>query len=243
MELLERSLTEPRCFEELVVIHGTRLHAYLARRAPAAADDLLSEVWLAAFEGRHAYDPARGERAEGPATPRGPYPVPVAEGKSRREDAEGRVPSMPLLDRTDREILRILQKDGRTSNSEMARQLGTTETTVRKRIAAMRDKDLFEIVAVPTPRLAGYNVSAIIGLSVQLPHLSEVSQELVELSEVRYCGVSTGRFDLIIEAFFYDNEHLLRFTTEVLGSLPGITDVETSLILRIEKFSYEWELG
>ncbi|TDB92431.1 Lrp/AsnC family transcriptional regulator [Actinomadura sp. 7K534] len=152
-------------------------------------------------------------------------------------------PSLSALDGTDREILRILQKDGRTSNSEIARRLGITETTVRKRIASMRERELIEIVAVPTPRLAGYSISAIIGLSVHLTHLREVSRQLIEAPEVRYCGLSTGRFDVMIEAFFYDREHLLRFTTEVLGGLPGITDVETSLILRIEKFSYEWELG
>ncbi|WP_131732841.1 Lrp/AsnC family transcriptional regulator [Actinomadura formosensis] len=166
-----------------------------------------------------------------------------------KEDSQGGMrpghiaPSLSVLDSTDREILRILQKDGRTSNSAIARRLGITETTVRKRIAAMRDRDLIEIVAVPTPRLAGYNISAIIGLSVSLTHLREVSQKLVEAPEVRYCGLSTGRFDVMIEAFFYDKEHLLRFTTEVLGALPGITAVETSLILKIEKFSYEWELG
>ncbi|TYC14368.1 Lrp/AsnC family transcriptional regulator [Actinomadura syzygii] len=167
-------------------------------------------------------------------------------GKERAGDgarAGQATPSMAALDSTDREILRILQKDGRTSNSAIARTLGITETTVRKRIAAMRERDLMEIVAVPTPRLAGYNISAIIGLSVSLPYLREVSQALVGAPEVRYCGLSTGRFDVMIEAFFYDKEHLLRFTTDVLGALPGITAVETSLILKIEKFSYEWELG
>jgi RNA polymerase sigma-70 factor (ECF subfamily) len=47
-------------FEELVVAHSAALHGYLARRAPAAADDLLAEVWLRAFAGRAGYDPARG---------------------------------------------------------------------------------------------------------------------------------------------------------------------------------------
>lgn len=41
-------------------LYGGRVHAYLARRSPGSADDLLSEVWLAAFEGRHRYDPALG---------------------------------------------------------------------------------------------------------------------------------------------------------------------------------------
>ncbi|KAB7746202.1 AsnC family transcriptional regulator [Nostocoides sp. F2B08] len=146
------------------------------------------------------------------------------------------------LDGTDREILKILQQDGRTSNTEIARRLGMTETTIRKRIASMRANEYFEIVAVPTPQVAGYNLSAIIGLSVRLPHIREASEVLSSQREVRYLGVATGRFDLIVEAFFLDNDHLLSFTTDVLGSLPGIIDVETSLILRIEKFSYEWEV-
>jgi RNA polymerase sigma-70 factor, ECF subfamily len=47
-------------FAELVTAHGSDLHGYLARRVPGAADDLLSEVWLAAFAGWRRYDPERG---------------------------------------------------------------------------------------------------------------------------------------------------------------------------------------
>jgi Lrp/AsnC family transcriptional regulator for asnA, asnC and gidA len=146
------------------------------------------------------------------------------------------------IDDTDREILRVLRADGRTSNTEIARRLGFTETTVRKRLAALLESDLVQIVAVPSPRLAGLTVSAIIGISVQLRALEKVADALTVRPEVRYCGVSTGRYDLIIEAFFADNEHLVTFSKDVLGPMEGITDVETSLILKIEKFSYEWEI-
>ena len=60
-ELLARSLVEPELFEQLVARHGVRVHAYLRRRAPDAADDLLSEVWLAAFAGRDTYRDDLGE--------------------------------------------------------------------------------------------------------------------------------------------------------------------------------------
>lgn len=62
-DLVARSLDEPGVFEELVSLHGARIHAYLYRRASRDADDLLCEVWLAAFEGRHRYDPSKGEVA------------------------------------------------------------------------------------------------------------------------------------------------------------------------------------
>lgn len=160
-----------------------------------------------------------------------------SEGNSRGSETQ------VFLDEVDREILRVLQIDGRTSNTEIARKLGITETTVRKRIAAMRENEYFEIVAIPTPKVANYNISAIMGFAVVLHNLQEVVDALTERPEVRYCGMSTGRFDVIVEAFFTDNDHLLSFTTDVLAKLPGIRDVETSLILNIAKFSYEWDLG
>lgn len=147
-----------------------------------------------------------------------------------------------ILDSLDREIVRILQVDGRTSNSEIARRTGVTETTVRKRLAGILDRDLIEIVAVPTPRLAGHTISAIIGLSVRLDSLKNIAKSLSATTEVRYCGISTGRYDLIIEAFFSSQDHVVNFCTDVLGAMDGIVDVETSLILKIEKFGYDWDV-
>lgn len=147
------------------------------------------------------------------------------------------------IDETDRKIIRILQKNGRTTNTEIARALGLTETTIRKRIAALLDEDFINIVAVPTPRAPGAaTMSAIIGVSVKLGDLDAVSKELAQAPEVRYLGLTTGRYDMIVEAFFTNTEHVLEFVSGRLGSLPGVTGVETSLVLRIEKFSYEWDL-
>ncbi len=148
----------------------------------------------------------------------------------------------PLIDGVDRAIIRLLQKDGRASNTEIGRELGLTETTIRKRVARLCGEGLISIVAVPTPQAIGMTTSAIIGISVQLQHIHGVSDQLVSLPEVRYVGASTGRYDLIVEAFFSDHEHLLEFVTHELGGMPGITAVETSLILKVAKFSYEWEI-
>ena len=146
------------------------------------------------------------------------------------------------VDATDRDIIRVLQRNGRTSNTEIGRALGLTETTIRKRIARLLDEGLVNIVAVPTPRAVGVTMSAIIGISVNLGDLDAVSQTLSRAPEVRYLGLSTGRYDIIVEAFFDDSEHLLAFVSQNLGGLPGVTGVETSIILRVDKFSYEWEL-
>ncbi len=165
-----------------------------------------------------------------------------ASGKSRPRERRLARAQASALDEVDRAIIRLLQRDGRASNTEMGRELGLTEATIRKRVARLVAEDLISVVAVPTPEAVGMTTSAIIGISVQLQHLHGVSAELVTLPEVRYVGVSTGRYDLIVEAFFADHEHLLEFVSSQLGAMNGVTAIETSLILKVAKFSYEWEI-
>lgn len=146
------------------------------------------------------------------------------------------------LDELDLQIIVALQINGRTSNSKMARSFAVSEATIRNRVARLLEEDLINIRAVPTPRAVGMTMSAIMGVSVQLSQLDEVVSQLANCSEVRYVGVATGRHDIMIEAFFTDQNHLLDFVSHRLGGLSGVTRVETSLILKVAKFSYEWEV-
>lgn len=151
-------------------------------------------------------------------------------------------PPARKVDALDRRIIGFLQRDGRMTNTEMARQLRVTETTVRKRVATLIDQGLLAVVGVPDPSIAGLTLSAIIGIRAHLKALRQVSLQLRSYPEVRYVGLTTGRYDVIIEAFFTDQEHVLEFVTGRLGSLEGVVAVESSLILKVEKFSYEWEI-
>ena len=148
-----------------------------------------------------------------------------------------------ILDELDQRVIKILQVDGRRPNTEIARELHVSETTVRKRVTQLVSRGLINIVAVPTPKAVGMNLSAIIGISVTLPRLREISEELKRQREVRYVGVSTGRYDIIVEAFFFDQQHFLDFISSRLSRMEGITGLETSIILDIVKFSYEWEIA
>jgi Lrp/AsnC family transcriptional regulator for asnA, asnC and gidA len=165
-------------------------------------------------------------------------------GRDEQEPVTGAVRGRGRrVDDLDRRIIKMLQVDGRLSNTEIARSLEITETTVRKRIAHLLDERLISIVAVPTPEASGMLLSAILGVSVELTAIHDVAETIRTYREVRYVGMSAGRYDLMVEAFFTDQEHLLEFVTGKLGCLPGITSLETSIILKVVKFSYEWEIA
>jgi len=169
--------------------------------------------------------------------------VRVGTDRDRPEGANppGTGPAFPY-DAVDRRVIALLQRDGRTSNTAIARELGLAEATVRRRIARLLDSGTIRVVAVPSPHMVGLTLSAIIGISCDLQRLDEVAQTVAGLTETRYLGYSTGASDLIIEAFFYSHQHLLDFLTQKIASIPGVTRTETNIILKVAKFSFEWEL-
>lgn len=142
----------------------------------------------------------------------------------------------------DKRIVRRLQKNARTPNTEIARALGVTETTIRNRVARLLDDGLIEVVAVVNPDATDATMSAFLDVTLHPTDLDAVVDVLRARNEVRYLGLTLGRSQLIIEAFFRDHEHLLRFQTEVIGMLPGVLTVETAIVVRVAKFSYEWEI-
>lgn len=64
--------------------------------------------------------------------------------------SEGRV--LNDLDPTDLAIVELLQQQGRTPNAQIARLIGVSEPTVRKRIDRMVQDDIIKVVAVLNPR-------------------------------------------------------------------------------------------
>ena len=149
---------------------------------------------------------------------------------------------MSDIDNLDREIIAILQKDGRIPYLEIARQLGTPESTVRRRAERLVKEGVIRIAAVANPFKVGLPIVVLIGVDVELQSLKEVADHLAAIPEVRYVGYSTGAHDLIIEALFPSNETLYLFLTEKLAQVKGIHKTETSIQLHIAKRSYEWPL-
>jgi Lrp/AsnC family transcriptional regulator for asnA, asnC and gidA len=147
-----------------------------------------------------------------------------------------------LYDDLDREIIRLLQQDGRRPNTEIGQLLGVTETTVRKRIGRLVAEQLIRVVAVPSPEVVGMTMSAIVGITVDMSAHEKVATALEAMPNTRYVGYSTGPYDMIIEVFFRSHEELLQLLAGKLAKIPGILKTDTSVILKVTKFAYEWEV-
>ncbi|MBN7795602.1 Lrp/AsnC family transcriptional regulator [Parahaliea mediterranea] len=139
------------------------------------------------------------------------------------------------VDDIDTLLMSELEKDGRLPIADLARKAGITRTTARKRLAALIDNELISIVGWSNPFALGYNLNVIMGLSVQHKYIDDIASELKARSFVQSVIVTTGRFDMMVWAFFRDQQHLGEFLKRDLGSYDAITDIDTMMILEVEK--------
>ena len=145
------------------------------------------------------------------------------------------------LDDLDRRIMKMLRHDGRLAFAEIARAVGISKATVRKRVDRLIGAGAIVIMARVNPAPIGFPVDALIGVRVVRGRIKEVGRQLAKMENVAYVAYLAGSFDIIIEAFLPDTEGLFRFLTEDLAHIDGISGIDTWHVLRTEKFFYSWE--
>jgi Lrp/AsnC family transcriptional regulator for asnA, asnC and gidA len=144
------------------------------------------------------------------------------------------------MDELDQLILKTLQKDGRTPFTQIARQAGVSETTVRSRYRSLEESGIVRTVGVVDPFALGFHAPAVIGVSVDADKIERVAKAVAELPEVSYLVMTLGSFDLTVEVFCRDLNHLTDFVTQQIGRIPGVRSTETLMIARSYKLSYRW---
>lgn len=144
------------------------------------------------------------------------------------------------IDDIDRRIIACLQKSARKSNTLIATELGLSESTVRRRLDRLLTNDFVRILAVADPLKIGYPVVAIIGLQCAPSALAEVERHLGDLDEFRFIGMTTGAYDFIAEAWFKSLDELRIFITERLSGVTGIQRIETTHVLKMVRYLYDW---
>ncbi|MHB1005040.1 MAG: Lrp/AsnC family transcriptional regulator [Chloroflexota bacterium] len=144
------------------------------------------------------------------------------------------------LDSVDLQIISALRRDGRTSNTDLAKRLFLSEGAVRKRIRRLLKNNLVKITAVCHPASLGCNSFAIVGIRARPASLKSIAAKLSSLEAVRYLSYTAGAFDLLIEVWFPTNEDLHDFLRETLMTISGVEKVEPTVILKVLKSAYEW---
>ena len=139
------------------------------------------------------------------------------------------------MDNLDLKIISLLQEDGTATNAGIARKVGVSEETVRRRLKRLIQEEYIKVVALPDPAKLGYESEVLIGIQVAASKVDEVADALAEMDEINWVTITTGSFDVFAWATLRTSEELSIFLRSKVGTIPGLNRMETFINLAIKK--------
>ena len=145
------------------------------------------------------------------------------------------------LDRIDRNIIRILQRDARIPHTELARKVGLSTTPCKERVRRLeRDGVIQHYQAVLDPD--ALNRGLVVFVQIRLNRTSqdifeEFTARALDLLEVQECYLVSGNFDYLLKARVADMNAYRILLGETLLTLPGVLESTSYVVMEQVKES------
>ena len=145
------------------------------------------------------------------------------------------------LDRIDRNIVRLLQRDARIAHTELARRVGLSTTPCKERVRRLEREGVIQhYQAVLDP--AALNRALVVFVQIRLNRTSqdlfeEFTLAALDLPEVQECYLVSGNFDYLIKARVADMNAYRRLLGETLLTLPGVQESTSYVVMEQVKES------
>ncbi len=141
------------------------------------------------------------------------------------------------LDRYDRQILELLQQDGRISNQELAERIGLSPSPCLRRVRALEDAGLITgYRALLDAKKLGLTLMALIGISMDQhtpERFANFEQAIADIPEVLECLLITGQqADYQLKAVIRDMDAYQDLLLKRITRIAGVSGVHTSFVLR-----------
>ncbi len=136
------------------------------------------------------------------------------------------------LDKRDKKIIKILQKNSRTPNTDIAQKLDISEAAVRNRIKKLQKQDIIKRFTVEIdPTKIGYNSIALVGVDVEPDKFLTAAEKLSQQEEISDVALTTGDHMIMMTIWAKNGDELTEIITEKIGKIDGIQDICPAVVL------------
>ncbi len=143
------------------------------------------------------------------------------------------------FDRIDRQIMALLQEDGRMTNVDLAERVGLTAPPCLRRVRALEEAGAIRgYHAELDAAKLGFPITvfAMVSLRSQAEHdLTLFEEHVATIPEVRECHMLNGEIDFILKIVAQDLRAFQEILTTHLTPAPNVAGVKTSLTIRTAK--------
>ncbi|TXG93481.1 MAG: Lrp/AsnC family transcriptional regulator [Rhodocyclaceae bacterium] len=141
------------------------------------------------------------------------------------------------LDRYDRQILAILQADGRISNQDLADRIGLSPSPCLRRVRTLEESGLIAgYRAHLDAKKLGLTLMALIHISMDQhtpERFANFETQIADIPEVLECLLITGQdADYQLKVVVRDMDGYQELLLNRITRIPGVTGVHSSFVLR-----------
>jgi Lrp/AsnC family leucine-responsive transcriptional regulator len=142
---------------------------------------------------------------------------------------------MPELDRIDRKILDILQRDGRVAMTELASRVGLSASPCTERVRRMeRSGVIAGYYARVAPEALGKTLLVFVEIklaSKSADVFERVRDELLHMPEVMECHLVSGNFDYLVKFRLRGMKEYRHLLGEILKRLPVSAESHSYVVM------------
>ena len=141
------------------------------------------------------------------------------------------------LDRYDRQILEVLQQDGRISNQDLADRISLSPSSCLRRLRVLEESGLIRgYRALLDARKLGLSLMALIHISMDRhtpERFTHFEAEVEKIPQVLECLLITGLdADYQLKVVVADMDAYQELLLNRITRIPGVTGVHSSFVLR-----------
>lgn len=151
------------------------------------------------------------------------------------------MPKYRVLDKVDRKLLNLLQKDNQTPTRILADKLHISQPTCLRRIRELREAGVISAeVAMVDPFALGYGMLAFLEISLSNQsdeHMLEFEARMNKEAEVLQCYFVSGEYDYFLAIHVIDMDAYYNFVRRVISGSGNVRHFHSRFPMKRAKFS------
>ena len=145
------------------------------------------------------------------------------------------------LDNYDKKILTYLQEDASISNKELSNKIGLAPSSCLLRTKNLKDSNIIkQFTTIIDEKMVGYEVTAFAMIALS-PLNRETAQRFIEearqIPQIVECYTITGDCAYLLKVYAKDLKFYRDFVIDKLMAIPGVSHVESMMVVGVEKLT------
>lgn len=150
---------------------------------------------------------------------------------------------MPVLDRKDREILKLLQQNARITIKEISEKVHLSTTPVHERIRRMEQNGVIkQYAALLNASKVGKGLMVICYVSLR-QHSKNAGEKFIkgilEMPEVLECLTISGQFDFMLKVVAANMDEYYDFHVNKLSNIENVGNVQSVFVMGVVKMTQQ----